>query len=308
MELRQLAYFVAVAEERNFTRAAARLHISQSGVSAQIRRLESEVGAELFDRTARSVTLTPAGEAALGHARAALAAAGAVGRSVGELTGLIRGRLTVGMVAGCTVTPFFDGLAAFHRAHPGVELRLLEDNSDRLIEAVRTGGVDLALVGTAALELEGLDTWTVISERLVVAVPHGHALARCRRVTLREAAAHPLVCMPPGTGLRTVLDGVCAEQGIEPRIALQAGAAEAVAALARRGLGVAVLSESMAAACQDGLTVRLIDDVRAPALLALVRRRTGDPAVRALSAHCRGAFTGAAGPVAVDAPVTPGGP
>jgi DNA-binding transcriptional LysR family regulator len=137
MELRQLEYFVAVAEERNFTRAAERVHISQSGVSAQIRQLERELGTELFDRSARTATLTVAGKAALEPARAALAAAGAVGQAVGEVTDLIRGRLTVGMVMGCTVTPLFDALAAFHRAHPGVEISLLEDNSDQLIEKVR---------------------------------------------------------------------------------------------------------------------------------------------------------------------------
>ena len=125
------------------------MHISQSGVSAQIRQLERELGAELFDRSARTATLTTAGKAALEHARAALAAAGAVGQAVGEVTGLIRGRLTVGMVTGCTLTPLFEALAAFQQAHPGVEISLLEDNSDRLTEGVRGGAVDVALIGAA---------------------------------------------------------------------------------------------------------------------------------------------------------------
>src|SRR5205823_4449411 len=139
MELRQLEYFVAVAEERNFTRAAERVHISQSGVSAQIRQLERELGADLFDRSARTATLTVAGKAALEHARATLAAASSVGQAVGEVTDLIRGRLDLGMVIGCTITELFDALATFHRAHPCVELSLQEDNSDRLIEGVRAG-------------------------------------------------------------------------------------------------------------------------------------------------------------------------
>ncbi|WP_327696984.1 LysR family transcriptional regulator [Streptomyces sp. NBC_00459] len=290
MELRQLEYFVAVAEEQNFTRAAERVHISQSGVSAQIRRLEHELGAELFDRSARTATLTVAGKAALGPARAALAAAEAVGQAVGEVTDLIRGRLTVGMVVGCTVTPLFDALAAFHRAHPGVEISLLEDNSDRLVEQVRTGTVDLALIGTATATPEGLDALTIISERLVVAVPDGHPLAKRQRVSLRDLTTHPIVCMPPGTGLRTVFDRACAAQGIHPAIALQAGSADAVAGLAARGLGVAVLSESMAADHRDRLTARTIDDVETPALLALVWRRTPDPALRELLVHSRRAF------------------
>ncbi|MFE9725528.1 LysR family transcriptional regulator [Streptomyces sp. NPDC005794] len=291
MDLRQLEYFVAVAEERNFTRAAERVHISQSGVSAQIRRLERELGAELFDRSSRTVALTVAGKAALEHARAALAAAASVGQAVGEVTELIRGRLTVGMVIGCTVTPLFDALAAFHRAHPGVEISLLEGNSDRLVEGVRDGAVDLALIGTAAPTPEGLDALTIISERLVAAVPDGDPLAHRQRVTLRDLTARSLICMPPGTGLRTLLDRACAAQGLQPVIALQASAADAVADLAARGLGVAVLSASMAASHGDRLTARLIDDVETPALLALVWRSTDNPALRELIVHSRQAFT-----------------
>lgn len=290
MELRQLEYFVAVAEEQNFTRASERVHISQSGVSAQIRQLERELGAELFDRSARTATLTVAGKAALEHARAALAAAGAVGQAVDEVTHLIRGRLTVGMVTGCTVTPLFDALAAFHRAHPGVEISLLEDNSDRLVEGVRAGTVDLALVGTATATPEGLEVMTVVSERLVAAVPGEHALANQRSVTLRDLGGYPIVCMPPGTGLRTVLDQACAAQRLRPAIAFQASAAAAIADLAARGLGVAVLSSSMAAHHRDRLVALTIDDVETPALLALVWRSTRSPAARELLVHSRQAF------------------
>ncbi|MET8468266.1 LysR substrate-binding domain-containing protein [Streptomyces sp. NPDC006422] len=290
MEMRQLEYFVAVAEEQNFTRAAERVHISQSGVSAQIRQLERELGAELFDRSARTVTLTVAGKAALEHARAALASAGTMGQAVAEVNQLVRGRLAIGMVIGCTVTPLFDALAAFHTAHPGVELSLLEDNSDRLVEGVRRGDTDLALIGAADTVPEDLAAHTLIDERLVVAVPHTHPLARQRRVRLRDLTEYPLVCMPPGTGLRAVLDAACAVQGLRPAIALEASAADAIAALAGRGLGVAVLSESMAAGHQDRLTARRIDDVDTPALLALVWKPGHNPALRELLTHAREAF------------------
>ena len=289
MELRQLEYFVAVAEEQNFTRAAERVHISQSGISAQIRQLERELGAELFDRSARTATLTATGKAALEHARTALAAAGALGQAVGEMTDLIRGRLIIGMVIGCTVTPLFDALAAFHRAHPGVEISLLEDNSDRLTDGVRAGTVDLALIGAAATP-HGLDALTVVSDRLVAAVPAGHPLAKRRRVTLRDLSAHPIVCMPPGTGLRTVFDQSCAAQRVHPVIALQASAADAIADLATRGLGVAILSDSMAVHYGDRLTALPIDDVHTPALLALIWKNTRGPATREFLVHARRAF------------------
>ncbi|MGW6822573.1 LysR family transcriptional regulator [Streptomyces sp. NPDC055005] len=290
MDLRQLEYFVAVADERNFTRAAERVHISQSGVSAQIRRLERELGAELFDRSARTTTLTDAGRAALDHARAALSAAAAVSQAVGEVTELIRGRLTVGMVIGCTVTPLFDALAAFHRAHPGVEISLREENSDRLIDGVRDGTLDMALVGSPTATHEGLDTFTIVSERLVAAVPFDHPLARRDRVTLRDLGTHPIVCMPRGTGLRTVFDQACAARDVRIGIALQAGAADAIVDLAVRGLGVAILSESMAAGHADRLTARTIDDVTSPALLSLTWKTPHGPATRELLAHARRAF------------------
>lgn len=289
MELRQLEYFVAVAEKRNFTRAAEKVRISQSGVSAQIRQLERELRAELFDRSARVATLTVAGQAALGHARAALAAAAAMSEAVSEVTGLIRGQVTVGMVNGCTLAPLFDALAAFRDAHPGVELCLLEESSDRLIAAVRSGTVDLALAGMAAAPA-GMEALTITSERLMAAVRPDHPLARHDQVALGDLASHPIICMPPGTGLRAVLDEACAARQQRLPIVLEASAADAIAGLTSRGLGVGILSESMAARYSGQLTARPIDDVTAPALLALVWRPGPSPAVRALTAYVGRAF------------------
>jgi DNA-binding transcriptional LysR family regulator len=290
MELRQLEYFVAVAEEANFTRAAERVHISQSGVSAQIRQLELDLGATLIDRSGRVATLTPAGAAALEHARAALAAVAAARRAVDDVTGLLRGRLVVGMVTACMVTPFFDALATFHHAHPGVDVTLFEDNSDRLIDGVRTGATDVALIASAGAAPAGLDAFPIVSERLVAAVPVDHPLAKRRRPTLADVTKHPIVCLPEGTGIRAVLDEACAAQGIQPHIALQASAPSAVADLAVRGLGVAVLSVSTAANDDARLKVQTIADVDMPVVLALVWTATKSPALRALLLHNYASF------------------
>ena len=290
MELRQLEYFVAVAEEQNFTRAAARVHISQSGVSAQIRELERDLGAELIDRSGRSATLTPSGKAALEQARAVLTAVDAVRQAVDDVTGLMRGRLAIGMVTACAVIPLFDALAAFHLTHPRVQLSLIEDNSDQLVERVRTGALDAALVGTAGSTPPGLGSLTIVSEGLVAAVPEGHPLAHRTRATLAQVAQHPIVSLPVGTGVRAVFDQACAAKGISPDVALQASAPDAVAELAGRGLGVAILSETMAAGYP--LTAVPIDHVGIPALLALVWRNPASPAVCAFVDRCRAAFGG----------------
>ncbi|GIG93415.1 LysR family transcriptional regulator [Plantactinospora endophytica] len=292
MELRQLEYFVAVAEEASFTRAAERVRISQSGVSAQVRQLERELGATLIDRSTRAATLTAAGRAALEHARATLASAEAIQQAVDEVTGLVRGQLTVGMIIGCTVTPLFEALEAFHRTHPQVELTLLEDNSDRLIDGVRSGAIDLALVGTAEATPSGLNALTIVSERLVALVPPEHPLAKRKTIGLTELVDHPIVCMPQGTGIRTVFDHACAARRVNSTIALQASAADTIADLAARGLGVAILSESMAGQYGDRLTALEISDVDAPALLALVWTTTHNPAVAKLVRYSQHAFTG----------------
>jgi DNA-binding transcriptional LysR family regulator len=290
MELRQLEYFVAVAEAANFTRAAERVHISQSGVSAQIQQLERDLGATLIDRSGRTATLTAAGAAALEHARAALASAHAVRQAVDEVSGLIRGRLVVGMVTACTVTGLFDALAAFRLAHPGVEISLIEDNSDRLIERVRTGAADLALIGTAGTPPHGLDALPIVNERLIAAVPVAHPLTRRRRATLADISAYPIVCMPEGTGIRTVFDQACAAKDIRPEIALEASAPAAIVDLAIRGLGIAILSESMVARHDGRLTALALDEIKTPALLALISKTTNNPALRELLRHCREAF------------------
>ncbi len=299
MELRQLEYLIAVAEEASFTRAAERVHISQSGISAQIRQLERDLGADLIDRTGRTATLTDAGAAALEHARAALASATVVRQAVGEVTGLIRGRLEVGMVTGCTITPLFDALAAFRGAHPGIEIALLEDNSDRLTERVRTGATDLALIGAAGTTPPGLDALTIVSERLVAAVSFNHPLAKRQRIRLTDISEYPIVCMPAGAGIRTVFDQACAAHSMHPEIALQASAPGAIADLAIRGLGIAILTESIADTHKDQLNALVVDDVKTPALLALIWRATTSPALRELLTYAQQAFRPSPGQAAL---------
>ncbi|MFF2328121.1 MULTISPECIES: LysR family transcriptional regulator [unclassified Streptomyces] len=301
MELRQLQYFLAVAEESSFTRAAERVHISQPGISAQIRQLENDLGAPLIDRSGRGARLTAVGEVAFDHARAVLAAVEALRHAVDEMNGLVRGRLVVGMVTACTVPPLFEALSSFHLAHPGVEISLVEDDSAKLVEYVREGAVDLALIGAAGRAPEDLDGQVVISETIVAAVPPGHPLASKSGVTLAELIAHPVICLPKGTGIRAVLDQTSAARGLTPTVALQAGAPGAVIHLAERGLGVAVLSASMLAQHPHMRTVPLTDaDIAA--VLALISAPTKSPALRELLVHCRESF----GAPADEAPATGG--
>ena len=213
MEIKQLAYFIAVAEEANFTRAAQRAGISQSAVSAQIRKLELDLGATLVDRSGRTATLTTAGTAALEWARSVLQSVEALRQAVNEVTGLEHGRLTIGMITGCTVQGLFDTLAAFHLAHPGFDISLVEDNSGPLTDRVRSGELDFALIGTSGTPPSGLGALSITSERVVAAVPFGHPLAQRDCVVLSDLGDYPILCMPEGTAARvksfeTVLESI----------------------------------------------------------------------------------------------------
>lgn len=294
MELRQLEYLLAVVEEANFTRAAERVNVSQSGVSAQIRQLERELGQPLLDRSERTIRVTSAGAAVLPMVRAALAAVEATRQIAAELAGLARGRVSIGMVTGCTVAVLFDALACFQGEFPGIEIELTEDASDRLIDGVRTGRFDLALLGTAQPLPAGVESQLVADERLVAAVPPGHPLAGQSTIELTALAHYRLVTLPVGAGVRAAFDTAGAAAGALMRVGLEASSPDVVAGLAERGLGVAILSESMAAHRPALRAVAITDPaLRSRLELAWSAGQAVGPAARAVVRHVRDAFAAA---------------
>jgi len=295
MELHQLEYFVAVAEEASFTRAASRVHVAQPGVSAQVRRLESELGQQLLDRSGRSVRLTEVGSAVLPFARAALDAVANARLAVDDLAGLVRGQVTVGMVSGCALPALAELLAGFHDRHPGVAIALVEDNSDRLVERLRDGRLDLALIGWAEQTPADIDSVVLVDEELVAVVAPGHPLAGtgagagaragAGAITIRQLRDLPLVSLPRGTGVRAALDAACAAAGFTPRIVFEASALPMVVELAGRGLGLAVVPASI----PNGPGILRLTDPQLRSRLELAWRcaPAANPAARALIEQAR---------------------
>ncbi len=288
MELRQLEYFVTVAEERNFTRAAEKLHVAQPGVSAQIRRLERELGQELLDRSGRSVRTTEVGAAVLPYARAALAAVAGVRLAVDELTGLLRGHVAVGTVTSHNVD--LPGLLAdFHDEHPAVEITLSEADTDQLLDGLRTGRLDAALVSVGSSAPPGIDLLVIDDQPIVAAVGHQHELAIQSAISLDTLRGRPLISLPRGTGLRARLDEACAAAGFTPKIAFEAGDPAVLAELAARGLGAAILPGAFAAARSAQLHSITIERPALRGRLVLAWRAEGatSPAGRALISRAR---------------------
>ena len=244
MELRQLEHFVAAAEERHFTRAARRLHIVQSGLSASIRSLERELGAPLFVRSTRRVELTQAGLALLPEARRTLAAAAAAGDAGAAVQGLLRGILAGGSMQ--ILPPAVDLVAVlgrFHAAHPGVELRLRQAGTGSLLEEVAAGALDLALVAPVGRPPRGLVVRRLASDPLLVACAPAHPLASRGQLDLADLAGEPFVDFQPDWGLRMLVDQRLAAAGLDRHTALEVNDLPTLLELVAHGLGVALVPE-----------------------------------------------------------------
>ena len=287
IDLKWLRSFVVVAEEASFTRAAARVHVAQPGVSAQVRRLESELGERLLDRSGRTIRLTEAGAVVLPLARAALDAVAKARLAVDDLAGLVRGQVTIGMVSGCALPVMAELLAGFHKQYPGVAISLTEDNSDRLAEMLGDGRLDLALIGVAGEPANGIDGVVLIDEELVAAVAPGHPLASATTVTVKALRDVPLVSLPRGTGVRAALDAACAAAGFEPRIVFEASALPMVVTMAAQGLGLAVVPQSTVQMPNAPVIVPIAPETRSRLELAWPEAPSANPAARVLIQQAR---------------------
>ena len=304
MELRQLRYLVALADERHFTRAAAREHIAQPALSQQIRRLEAEVGLALVERTTRRVALTAAGELLVARARRILSEVEDAQAELGMLAGVKGGRLAVGALHTMGPVDLSLLLASFHRNHPAVELTVREQSSEELAEMLRDDVIDLAFLSvTEHIQSRGLELHRLVTEELVVVLPTHHPLADRQGIALTELTGDPFISFRAGSRLRELLDSAAAEIGFEPRIALESNESRRIRSLVSSGLGVAILPRSDAVGAGAPVSVtRLV----APALtrdvtLALRAKRRHSPAAQTFLALTLRVFDTTRQPAIIDA-------
>ncbi|MEU3186654.1 LysR family transcriptional regulator [Streptomyces sp. NPDC006923] len=288
MELRHLEYFVAVAEERHFTRAAQRLMVSQSGLSASIRALEHELGAPLFVRSTRRVELTSAGSALLAEACRALASVRAAKEAVAAVQGLLRGTLSVGTEQ-CVTGVHVPGLLARFRAeHPEVEVRLRQAGSASLVDDVAAGRLDLAFVAVSGAVPEGVRLIPLAQEPMVLLCHPGHALAGAAKAEWAELGGEVFVDFHQDWGARGLTDRAFEAARMERRVALEVNDVHSLIELVGHGLGIAVVPRPIARKKQaaDLVTVPLAgaEDHLWEVSVALPEdQRTGPAARRLLS-------------------------
>lgn len=287
MELRQLRYLVALADERHFTRAAAREHIAQPALSQQIRRLEAEVGLALVERTTRRVAMTDAGHLLVARARRILAELDDAQAELGVLAGVRSGRLAVGAIHTMGPVDLSLLLASFHRNHPEVELTVREQSSEELAEMLRDDVIDLAFLSvTEHIQSRGLHLQPLVSEELMVVLPTQHHLAKRHDVKLTELAGDPFISFRPGSRLRELLDSAAAGAGFQPRIALESNEVRRIRSLVSSGLGVAILPRSDAVGVGAPVAVtRLVEpELTRDVTLASRAKRRHSPAAQAFLA------------------------
>lgn len=257
MDPERLRSFVAVAEQRGFTKAARELAIAQPSLSKRIRLLEEELGTSLFHRMRGNVALTAAGEALLPWARRILTDLAVASDEVRELAGLRRGRLAVGATPSITVAIMPSALAELRGAYPGIELKLHEAGSRDLVRALDQGTLDLALV-ILPVRQRSLVTVPLLREELVVAVARGHVLAEREGIALTDLRGVPLVMFREGYDLRETTLAACASAGFEPHLAVEGGEMDGVLRMAAAGLGVAVVPSMVVARGGTLRAVRLV--------------------------------------------------
>jgi DNA-binding transcriptional LysR family regulator len=274
MELRHLRYFVAVAEELHFGRAAARLHIAQPPLSRQIRDLEREIGTPLFDRGPRGVDLTHAGAAFLPEARLVLAQAERAQRTAQRAARGETGRLRVGFVEAATHSGILPDVLSFFRMHlPSIGLSLLEMDSSQQADALREGRIDLGVLSSPPLDAaRWLQSELVYEERLVAAIPETHRLAGKQRLALRDLATDAFILRPRSVDPASYDDILarCRAAQFSPAVAQEAAGWHTIIGLVSAGVGVAFVPESLAQLRRPGVVYLPVRDLTVSVSLTVV--------------------------------------
>ena len=283
MELRHLRYFLAVAEELNFTRAARRLHIAQPPLTQQIKALEAELGVTLIDRSTYHIRLTQAGKVfaaeitrILGDVRNAVLIAKRAARSV---TGQVRVGLTESASFNPLVTASF---RRFRSALPDVEVSLEERPSTDLAVALREGRIDVAFVRPPLKSVDGLTLHVLQEEDMLAAVPNSHPLAKRKRIDLWELRNEPFILYPRAVrpGLADAVVAACEAAGFKPRVEQYAPQLAATINLVAASLGVSIVPQSMQGLQPSALAYIPLRGRPVRARLSLAHRaKEVDPAV-----------------------------
>jgi LysR family transcriptional activator of glutamate synthase operon len=287
MELRQFRYVEAVARHRHFTRAAEELHVAQSALSHQIRRLEAELGVELFERTSRRVAATEAGEAVAARARRILDEVDGAREEVDELQGVIRGHISIGALLTAGEIDFPRLMTAFSESYPGIEVGIREGTAGDMLQYLAEDEVDAAFAMLAGPAPDDLVVEQLSEDELVAVYLPGAAPGK-KRVRAADLAEQPIIAPRSGSSVKQALEEFFARADLPLRVSLVSGDPFLLRCLVAGGFGTAILPRSLIQREGPAVDVRgLRPAVRLPVALLWRERRHSSPAARAFIEFAR---------------------
>ncbi len=277
LNLQRLRYFAVLADELHFGRAATRLHIAQPALSQQIRKLEEELGVALFRRSRRAVELTDAGRLLVDEARTLLADAERIAGRLAQAGAGLTGRLRIGFVGSASYSLLPAVVLALRDQAPDVELVLHDLPTSRQIPELLAGRLDAGFV-RPPVDAAGVALAPLVSERLVVALPAGHARARSRQVTLSTLADQPFVHVARGGGAALYDDvlAACLSAGFRPDVVQESNDMHVIVNLVAAGIGVALVPESVRTFQRPGVVYRPLRGPGTPLTIGLATRAGDD--------------------------------
>src|SRR5579885_983390 len=285
MELHQLRYFCAVVESGSFSRAAEHCHVAQPSLSQQILKLEDELGVRLFDRLGRTVRLTSPGKAFLPRARTVLRELEAARGEAAEQRQAVAGTVAVGVIP--TIAPYYlpPRLTQFARKYPQAQISVMEEITPILLERLRTGTLDLAIL---ALPIRGheFETTALLTERLFAALPRKHKLALRAAISLKDLRAEPFLLLRDGHCFRDTAVAGCDRARLNPRVIFESGQFSSLLSMVSAGMGVSIVPEMAIERSARCRYVRISDEqARRTVGAAVLRGRSLTRAHRAFLEH-----------------------
>jgi LysR family transcriptional activator of glutamate synthase operon len=243
MELRQIHYFIEVANREHVTEAAALLHVAQSAVSRQIFNLEAELGVDLFVREGRNVKLTPIGRIFLNHMEEAVTIIDNAKREISEYLDPGKGTIRIGFPSSLATYTMPTAISAFRERYPQVKFQLKQGAYYDLIDRVAKGEIDMALLGPVPMKEKKVKGSVLFTENLVTLLPAQHRLAKAKKLKLNELSEDGFVLFPEGYILRELLVDACEQHGFQPDVAFEGEDIDAIKGLVSAGLGVTIIPE-----------------------------------------------------------------
>lgn len=257
MELKQLRYFIEVAEREHFSEAAVVLHVAQSAISRQISNLENELGVELFEREGRNVKLLPIGKVLLEHAKEVMNVLDRAKKQIYEFTDPERGSIRIGFPTSLAISLLPQLIQSFSQSYPSIHFQLRQGSYNFLVDAIKKRELDIAFLGPVITDDPNIHGDILFWESMYVLVPQDHIFANRQYVELKELKEENFILFPKGYMLEKIVSDACLQEGFEPYVSTKGDDLNAIKGMVSAGIGITILPTSAITDLKDGFLKKI---------------------------------------------------